>query len=294
MIMSNFTRLSLAEALSPRALDELTSLRRAVPVIDASLANGGWICGGMMRHLLLDGSLEEYFTPQRGAGPFLPNTRVGDVDLFFPNVESANRSAGASNRKVTRSQANFAGETGAVWDRRHEVRVQLVDNPDLVQPTIEDTLTRFDLTNCQVGTDGESVYLPEGWHDLESSRLLGIAHNNTPFLGCRILKYLEFRGLTGLTDDSYEKLQGWFAHAGNDFKGGEWNSNHISGVQGHVKRLRAAGLVRREDLIFFFNKWKKFVREKSYGTTHYYEVDWALDELGASAPYDLPNVASDQ
>lgn len=292
--MSNFTRLSLAEALSPRALDELSSLRRAVPVIDASLANGGWICGGMMRHLLLDGSLEEYFTPQRGVEPFLPNARAGDVDLFFPNVESANRSAGASNRKVTRSLANFAGETGAVWDRRHEVRVQLVDNPDLVQPTIEDTLTCFDLINCQVGTDGESVYLPEGWHDLERSRLLGIAHNNTPFLGCRILKYLEFRGLTGLTDDSYEKLQGWFAHAGNDFKGGGWDSNHVSGVQGHVKRLRAAGLVRREDLIFFFNKWKKFVREKNYGMTHYYEVDWALDELGASAPHDLPNAVSDQ
>jgi len=283
--MSNFTRLSLTEALTPRALGEFTSLRRAVPVIDTSLANGGWICGGMMRHLLLDGSLEEYFTPLRSVEPPWRNARAGDVDLFFPSVESANRSADASNRKVRRSMANFAGETEAVWERGgHEVKVQLVDDPDLIQPTIEDTLTRFDLINCQVGTDGEWVYLPEGWHDLERSRLLGIAHSNTPFLGCRILKYLEFRGLTGLTDDSYEKLQEWFAQVGNDFKGERWTSPHISGVQGHVKRLRAAGLVRREDLIFFLNKWKEFVREKVYGVSYSYEVDWALNELGASAP----------
>ena len=115
--MSNFTRLSLTEALSPRALGELTSLRRAVPVIDTSLANGGWICGGMMRHLLLDGSLEEYFTPLRSMEPPWRSTRAGDVDLFFPSVESANRSADASNRKVRRSMADFAGETEAVWER---------------------------------------------------------------------------------------------------------------------------------------------------------------------------------
>jgi hypothetical protein len=41
------------------------------------------------------------------------------------------------------------------------VKVQLVDHPDLVQPTIEDTLTHFDLVNCQVGIDGEYIYFPE-------------------------------------------------------------------------------------------------------------------------------------
>jgi hypothetical protein len=275
--MSNFTRLRLEQALSPRALSEFNSLRLAVPSIDSTLSVGGWLCGGFARHLLLGGSIEEYLAPMREKGQAL---HAGDVDLFFPSVDAANK---ATNSTLARpSQAGFAKEMHESW-RRQRVKVQLVDHPDLVQPTIEDTLSHFDLVNCQVGIDGEHIYFPDDWEEVESQRLIRIAHNNTPFLGSRVLKYLEQRGLAGLTEDSYEKLHGWFAHAGNDFAEGGWNAQHISGIKGHVKRLRDRGLMRREDLIFFLNKWKVVSHEKQYGMSFTYEVDWALNELGKSA-----------
>lgn len=277
--MSNLVRLRLEEALSPSMLHDFQSMRSSVPVINAAFQSGGWLCGGFARHLLLGGSTENYITGHRAKDGAV--MRSGDIDLFFPSISIAE--AVIENIEYARpSIGGFAKEASSRWKRNH-VKVQLVDHPDLVQPTIEDTLSRFDLVNCQVGTDGEHIYFPEDWADLEQQRLIRISHNNTPFLGSRVLKYLEDRGLTGLTDDSYEKLHGWFAYASNDFKEGGWSSNHITGVQGHVKKLRERGLVRREDLIFFLSKWKQVIQEKSYGRTFSYEVDWALNELGTSA-----------
>jgi hypothetical protein len=277
--MSNLIRLRLGEALSPSMLNDFDLLRQSTPVIEATFQSGGWLCGGFARHLLIGGSTENYLSGHRGSSGLV---RSGDVDLFFPNVATASRVISSECAYANPSQGGFAKEAGGRWRRNH-VKVQLVDHPDLVQPSIEDTLAHFDLVNCQVGIDGEYIYFPEDWKEIERMRLIRIAHNNTPFLGSRILKYLEHRGLEGLTQDSYEKLHGWFAYACNDFAEGGWSARHIAGVQGHVKKLREKGLVRREDLIFFLNKWKELIREKHYGRTFSYEVDWAANELGNGA-----------
>ena len=277
--MSNLIRLRLEEALSPSMLNDFELLRQSTPVIEATFRSGGWLCGGFARHLLIGGSTENYLSGHRGSGS---PARSGDVDLFFPNVATASRVISSECAHANPSQGGFAKEAGGRWRRNH-VKVQLVDHPDLVQPTIESTLANFDLVNCQVGIDGEHIYFPEDWKEIERMRLIRIAHNSTPFLGSRILKYLEHRGLEGLTQDSYEKLHGWFAYACNDFAEGGWSPRHIAGVQGNVKKLREKGLVRREDLIFFLNKWKELIREKHYGRNFSYEVDWAANELGTEA-----------
>lgn len=276
--MSNLIRLRLEDALSPSMLNDLDLMRQSSPAIEATFRSGGWLCGGFARHLLIGGSTENYITGRRGSETQM---RSGDVDLFFPDVATANRVISNECTDARPSQGGFAKEDSTRWRRNH-VKVQLVDHPDLVQPTIESTLAKFDLVNCQVGIDGEHIYFPEGWKEIERMRLIRIAHNNTPFLGSRILKYLEHRGLEGLTQDSYEKLHGWFAYAGNDFAEGSWDARHIVGVRNHVKKLRQRGLVRREDLIFFLNKWKDVIREKHYGRSFSYEVDWALNELGGN------------
>ena len=275
-MMSGFIRLRLEEALSPRAFSELNNLRRTTPVIDSTLNYGGWICGGFARHLLLDGSTESYLSS-------MINNQIvtaGDIDLFFPSVEVVKEVIKRHDALTSPSQGGFAREMRSSWQRQY-VKIQFVDHPDLIQPTIEGTLSRFDLVNCHVGIDSEHIYFPEGWREIESQRLIRIAHGDAPFLGSRILKYLEHRGMEGLTDDSYEKLHGWFIHAGNDFTEGGWSERHIAGVQGHVKKLHKRGLVRREDLIFFLNKWKTLVRENRYGRTVVHEVDWALTEICA-------------
>lgn len=262
------------EALTPQAAKELREIIDSAPVLRRSLLAGGWICGGFTRHLMLGHPIEEYLF---SCGP---TKQVGDIDIFFPDVETA-RSI-TSSEKTRHSMAGFAKNMLQTSGRNY-INIQLVDHPDLVHPTIEGTLERFDLTNCQVGTDGVSMYYQDGWHDLEAARALGIARNDTPFLGSRILKYLNHRGLEGLTEASYEKLQGWFAHVCGGFAGGRWTEDHQRGIERNIKALRARGLVRREDLIFFLNRWKHVIVERTYGQSFSYETDWALHELGESA-----------
>jgi len=259
------------QALSPRARAELCELMGHVPIISGALDKGGWICGGYARQLLLDRPTNEYLHTTTTVGKHIP---AGDIDIFFNSVEDA---AAVIPRRAEASHGGFAKEINAI------VRVQFVDDPGLIKPTIEQTLESFDIVNCRVAINHSYVVVSDDWQEIESKRLLRVGRNDTPFLGGRILKYLNYRGLEGLTEDSYEVLTGWFAHAANDFKEGDWQRVHLTGICGHVKALRRMGLVRREDLIFFISKWKDVVNEGGYGSSFTYEIDWALNELGSSA-----------
>ena len=254
------------EALTPAACEDLDNVLASVPSVKSALEAGGWICGGFARRLLLNRTSRTYFRSVSVETP------LGDIDLFFNSHADA---LAATPKGVRKSLAGFAKELNDV------VKVQFVDDPNLIKPTIEETLSSFDIVNCQVAINDRCVIMPEGWRELEASKLLQIARNDTPFLGSRLLKYLNHRGLEGLTEDSYESLTGWLAHAANDFKEGGWEEKHICGVKGHVKKLRDRGLVRREDLVFFISKWKEIIHEKHYGHSFTYEVDWALNELSA-------------
>ena len=260
-----FSTIPIELALSGGARVELTNLLNRVPVIDEALNKGGWICGGYARQLMLDQPTSEYF--RRADDDRCP---VGDVDVFFNSVQQATASV---PKRAQRSQAGFAKEI-------HDfVKVQLVDDPGLIKPTIQETLGSFDIVNCRVAINHRYVIVADDWQEIESKRLLRIGRNDTPFLGGRLLKYLKYRGLEGLTEDSYESLTGWLAHAGNNFSEGSWTTQHLIGVKDSVKKLRNRGLVRREDLIFFIGKWKEAILERHYGRSFTYEVDWALNEL---------------
>jgi len=262
-----FNTIPIEQALSDRARVELTNLLTRVPIIDEALDKGGWICGGYARQLMLDQPTSEYFRPFKETDRYLP---VGDVDVFFNNIQDVTASVPKSAR---RSQAGFAKEI-------HDfVKVQLVDDPGLIKPTIQETLESFDIVNCRVAINHRYVIVTDDWQEIESKRLLRIGRNDTPFLGGRLLKYLKYRGLEGLTEDSYESLTGWLAHAGNNFSDGSWTTQHLIGVKDSVKKLRNRGLVRREDLIFFIGKWKEAIQERHYGRSFTYEVDLALNEL---------------
>jgi hypothetical protein len=238
-----------------------------VPVIDEALDKGGWLCGGFARQLLLDQPMKEYFRP-----PDVVDQRPpGDVDIFF---NSASDAAAVIDRKgARRSMAGFAKEL------HDHVKIQLVDDPGLIKPTIEETLSSFDLVNCRVAINHRHVIVADDWREIEDKRLIRIGRNDTPFLGGRLMKYLKHRGLEGLTEDLYEAMTGWLAHAGNNFSEGGWTTQHLLGVRHSVKKLRERGLVRREDLIFFIGKWKEIVQERHYGSSQTYQIDWALNEL---------------
>lgn len=265
-----FNTIPLEQALSPRARAELNTLMARIPLIDEALDKGGWLCGGYARQLMLDQPADEYFRPTAKGHEYVP---TGDVDIFFNSVEGA---AAAIPKGAAKSIAGFAKEI------QNAVKVQFVDDPGLIKPTIQETLLGFDIVNCRVAINHQHVVVADDWREIEGQRLLRIGRNDTPFLGSRLLKYLNHRGLDGLTEDSYEMLTGWLAHAASDFKEGGWSPQHVSGAQGHIKRLRERGLVKREDLIFFIGKWKQVFHERVYGSSFTHEVDWALHEMGKS------------
>lgn len=270
----SYNFIPLESALTSRAHVELRRTLEKVAVVDEALANRGWICGGFARHLMLNRPVEQYFHPGYKETDYVPQ---GDIDVFF---NSSGDAASLIPKHATRSQAGFAKELNQT------VKVQFVDDPELIQPTIEETLSSFDIVNCRVAINHQHVVIPQDWFEIESRRLLRVGRNNTPFLGSRILKYLKHRGLEGLTDDSYESLTGWLAYAGNNFGEGEWTTQHLLGVQSSVKKLRERGLVRKEELIFFIGKWKEIIQERRYGGSFTYEVDWALNELGKDTKDD--------
>lgn len=266
----SFKVIPIEQALTANARADFRSIIGKLPYVDEALDNRAWICGGFARHLMLNRPTKEYFKRTLESEEYVP---PGDVDVFFNSREDA---LATIPKAAHRSQAGFAKE---IYDT---IKVQFVDDPDLISPTIEETLSNFDIVNCRVAMNHRHVIISDDWQDIESKCLLRLGRNDTPFLGSRIMKYLKYRGLEGLTDDSYETLTGWLAHAANDFKDGNWKNQHLTGVQRGVKNLRSRGMVSKEDLIFFIGKWKETIEEGNYGHSFSYEVDWALNELGGS------------
>ena len=275
--MSEIVKHQISSALSPRAAAEFGKIVSGVPAIASALEEGGWIAGGFARNLLLDLPAADYFSDTRDHKP-------GDIDIFFPSVESANRAidrAKEAGRGVQPSFGGFAVESSFKIKGSGSSKIQFVNHESLVRPSINETLEAFDIANCRVAITKSEVYYSDDWHALESKKLIRVCHGNTPFLGSRILKYLEHRGLDGLTEDSNEMLTGWFAHACKDFNERKWEPGHINGSQGHIKRLYEKNLMKRDHLIFFIGKYHEVIKSESYGESMI--VDWALHKMGVSA-----------
>lgn len=269
--------MSLEEALTPgRHADFLCLLK--IPAIANALDMGGWIAGGLPRHLLLGLPLTEYF----GEGS---NRRAGDVDIFFASVDEANRAA-AFKKSLQSSYGGFALEAQARFAHR-TFKVQFVNHPDKVYQSVESTLENFDFLNCMVGLTRDKLIIAEGWHEAEAAKLLKICNATSPFLGSRINKYLTERGLENISPDSQENLTSWLCRASSqDYDG--VTQKHSAGLQYAVRKLAELGHVRREDFLFFIGKYQMFVKETLYGDTKVF--DWALHHIGESAPDNLMNV----
>lgn len=272
-----YVKKSLFDGLTPARRSEFLSLLDGVPGVARALDAGGWICGGFVRHLLLDMPLADYISVN-------PDGRTGDIDIFFSNQDDANRAAGVAILQgngcdnIQTSWGGFAKNMNARFNRRN-VTIQFVNHPDLLKSTVEETLDGFDFLNCKVAITREGLVIAEGWRDVEDLRLLKICNTTSPFLGSRIMKYLTNKGLHGLTDDSQSLMTEWLLNASlKRFEGSE--ERHLSGLEHAVKTLHSAGHVKREDLLFFIGKFQESSFEK-YGPT--VVADWALGVIGPAS-----------
>jgi len=269
----------IAAEIDPTAQATLEKIMN-IDLIKDSLDAGGWIAGGFVRNVLLGMNLADYFHwPNKQFN--YTSTRQGDIDVFFPTADAANevidrhsRSSGRLNPSV----GKFAMEAHRHSQGMGSVSIQLVNHSDLCVGSIADCLDRFDFENCRVGLNKAHSFYPEGWRELESTKLIKISSNHSPFLGSRIVKYLNHRSMVGLTPDSTELLVEWLCRAATEAFPG-YESVHMHGIKAAVMHIADKGFLAKEDLILFLGKWKKVLSENHYGQHYTVEVDWALHKI---------------
>jgi hypothetical protein len=268
----------LSETLSRSSAQNLDRISRVAPVIQEAMDAGGWICGGFPRAILMGHDPLEYLSGDRDTVYFR------DIDVFMPTSESAEKVI--SSPSFTSSHPSVGGFCREwvydAWNTRlnSSFKVQVVNHPSLIRPTLEATLDRFDFLNCQVAISGDRIIYPKRWHEIESQKLIKIHNVSSPFLGSRIMKYMSSRGMLGITEDSYDGLTEWLCRAANDkFEG--FDANHVAGIENAVRCLRASGMVSRENLIFFIGKWLDSSHLLDHDVTYAESmmVDWAAQEI---------------
>ena len=242
------------------------------PVIQNSMRLGGWLAGGFARQVLSGNSVKEYFAGSPGT-----YKRQGDVDIVFPNAAAAMEMITSQGDRLRDSFGGFAKETRA-FTRIADIQIQLVNSPGLCHP-LEDSLERFDFKNCKVAIKGDEIIFPVGWHDLEKTQLLEVANNSSPFLGSRIVKYIEHRDMKGITPSSVPLLADWiYRAAASDFPG--YEERHLRGFRSAIVSLNKDKLLDPTFLTLFLGKWSAFKRvSRNYGHYDTVQVDWALSEL---------------
>lgn len=281
--MSEFTKVKVKNVLSPENYQFFKQVT-AHPDIAHALKCGGFIAGGFARAVLRNDPLKDYLSEPRAFHKV--TKQPGDIDIFFTTAASAD----SVGDRFYRSPGGFAKEGNIHLERVGNTafinfKVQFVETPDLIFPTVQECLARFDFVNCQVAIVGDNVIFPTAWHALEDKRLLRIANANAPFMGSRVFKYLNHRGYEGLDEESQEHFAMWLVRAATgDFEGFE--TKHKAGVEHAIRNLFSKGLIKKDDLILFLGKWKHLLQEKVYGGYKNIEVDWALhaiEQLNAAA-----------
>ena len=245
----------------------------ANPIVKNATRAGGWIAGGFARCVLSGQSTTDYFNWGR-----LSSNRPGDVDIFFPSDDIAASVIADQSYSMTKSFGGFAKEA-SVQTNQGFLQLQLVDTPQLCRP-LNESLSQFDFENCQVAIVGDTIHFPQGWHDLERARLLKVVNSNSPFLGSRIVKYIENRGMKGITPDSIPMLSDWiYRTAVTDFPG--YSETHMGGFHSAIKNLNTAKMLDPAFLTLFLGKWDVYNKVSSnYGHYETVKIDWALSELG--------------
>jgi len=245
--------------------------------VNTAIQSGGWLAGGFVRNVVLGRGIDQYFRDR------------GDIDVFFPEPGIPNKQivSRSSKRKWYPSPAgNAIQRTIRIRDTKLTTTLQFINHEKLCHPTLHETLERFDLLNSAVGWDGKHFHIPADWQEIEESGLIFINRADSPFLGGRISKYLNLRGLRGIHPDSIQKLKDWVVSSSvqnfeNCHHNGDDNLNAY--VKFSVFSLfdkNNHSWLDKSDALLFLSRWTVSVRdedENDYGMIKL--KDWALHTI---------------
>jgi hypothetical protein len=84
----------------------------------------------------------------------------------------------------------------------------------------EDMISNFDFVNCSIAVNSQGFYYDSMVSDLEDRATLKIRRADSTQLLKRIMKYMHFRGLTGVDDSTREMITEWIlCYISDDFEG---------------------------------------------------------------------------
>lgn len=284
------------------------SFRSIISTHEVALAlrHGGMIAGGVCRSILLGKTLTEIKADR------------SDIDIFFRDQELFSRymlDNTISSKNVKPSMSNFCFEFycnvspfDALSDTliREQKKILQTLQESVLKTTMKiqiiknlfnehvDTILNFDFTNVRVGITENVVYIDDDWFDVEKEKKIDIKTCNSPLLGNRIKKYIDTRGLEGLTERSREAVTEWVIRGIND----KWDGNPFNMSEAAKKEFNAVfkkgsatgglrscmhddRILSSDDLIYLINKFIRNVK-MSYdflGSRTYKRVDLALEEI---------------
>lgn len=271
--MVEFDHLPLNQVIESHPDSDIIRNILASQPVAKLLSRGCYIAGGFGRALLSKMRMEEYLGIELKTG-----VPPGDVDIFFENQDLSSELASifmSSNRSWGR---NALQKSVFIRGTPTSFRAQLVDHQNLILP-LEEQLNRFDFLNAAVAITGDRVVFPKRFWELESSRLLHIQRSTSPFLGSRIIKYFNHRGMRGITPESEAAVTDWIIRAMcKDFKLEADGKIMEESIMSNVKAILSnKDITRADDLLLVLGKFRSNVSEGPYGPVK--QVDFALTKL---------------
>jgi hypothetical protein len=159
----------------------------------------GYVAGGFLRKAILHGSVKTVIEKMQ------KDSLSGDIDFFYHNRESAKEAYGMFLKSYKKPTSNPCGEIPLLVENSptgfaFEGRLLTFDQDDwaglkfqFISKNVgspEVVLDRFDISNCKIATDGNSVWLMDDWEELEKNKHIRIDNYAGAYLLTRIKKYL--------------------------------------------------------------------------------------------------------
>jgi hypothetical protein len=230
--------------------NEQLKLILRLPFIHEALESGGTIAGGFVRHLLNGGNLYHYLSVPDYSKQTNIKTSSGDIDIFFENVHQIKQVINSKEQysyiddlDLTPSLTNICvnityGTESMLGNKMHgSLKVQLVSD---FYGNAEEIMETFDFTNSRCAIDSQFIYYDERFFDLEKNNLLDVRSGNGPLTGYRILKYLNKRGLSTITNESRDAITEWSIRYGGKF----WDDHPMAKVKGISSSSTISALIK--------------------------------------------------
>lgn len=260
------------------------------PFVTMCLQEGGYVAGGAARALFLRKNMEDYFQigehgPKDTSFEIDAHVRInfpvraktaGDVDIFF-------RSRGQFDAAVSRAKAeDLATELfSSALSKTYSVRVRkksAATSESIAVQLIhcifgppEDMINGFDIVNSSIAVNEKGFIYDSEFRELEKRSTLKIRRGDATQLLRRIAKYMSFRGLTSLDDNTHDMITEWLLrYVSSDFVG---PTSHLAGRPGEglLALLMKKGAIERDQLVYLLNR-SEFTKNVVASTDGDYQV----------------------